>query len=62
MKMRFITLDENSMHIRFRINDDDTVELVDFSAVENSKDLRPISPFIFGYRDVHGLISVQIDG
>ena len=62
MKMRFITLDENSMHIRFRINDDDTVELVDFSAVENSKDLRPISPFIFGYRDVHGLVSVQIDG
>lgn len=60
--MRFITLNENGMHINFRINDDETVELVDFSAVENTEDLRPIPPFIFGYRDVHGLVSVQIDG
>lgn len=60
--MEFITLNENGMRINFRINDDKTVELVDFSAAKDSQDLRAIPPFIFGYRDVHGLVSVQIDG
>ena len=60
--MQWITLNENGMRIRFRINDDGTAELTDFSSAENSEDLRPIPPFIFGYRDVHALLSVQIDG
>ena len=57
-----INLDENGMRIRFRINEDRTVELTDFSAEHSSEELRPIPPFIFGYRDVHGAVSVQIDG
>ena len=60
--MERIVFDEMGMHICFRVNDDKTVELTDFSAVSGSQELRPIPPFIFGYRDVHGLISVQIDG
>ena len=60
--MKYITLDENGMHINFRIKDNDTVELVDFSAIQETEDLRIIPPFIFGNPDVHGLVSVQIDG
>ena len=59
---RKITLNENGMHIRFRVNEDGTVELTDFSAAPSTEELRPIPPFIFGYRDVHGAVSVQIDG
>lgn len=60
--MQTIALDESGMRIRFRVNDDGTVELADFSAAPDSVELRPIPPFIFGYRDVHGPLSVQIDG
>ena len=34
-----IDLHEGKLHIRFRVNEDSTVELVDFSALENTADL-----------------------
>ena len=34
-----IDLHEGKLHIRFRVNEDSTVELVNFSALENTADL-----------------------
>lgn len=63
--MEYISFNENNMRIRFRINDDRTVELTDFSAAPDSQDMPR-----FGETDsreagrdlTRKLISLQITG
>ena len=39
-----IELHEAGMRIAFRVNEDQTVELVDFSAAADAADLKPLGP------------------
>ena len=60
--MQKIEISEGQMHVTFRVNDDKSVELVDFSAIKDTKDLEALDQ---GYGMVpkhHQVIGLQISG
>ncbi len=61
-----IALNEGKLHIRFRVNDDETVELVDFSALPDSKEMpmiaaRPEAGFFAPFKP-RQFLAVQVTG
>lgn len=64
--MKNIVINESDMHVSFRINDDETVELVDFSGVPDSQDMPYLGlkeQGVWKTRDTtRQLISLQLTG
>ncbi len=60
--MNTIELHESGMRICFRINDDKTVELVDFSAREGSRDLPALEQGGCMVPRLHQLVALQLTG
>lgn len=60
--MKYIRFEENGMRIRFRINDLNTVELVDFSAMPGSTDLPEPKQDPRKEQRIYPVISLQVTG
>ena len=57
-----IAIQEGQMKICFRIGEDGLIELVDFSAAKNSKELPATDGQLTAFRESHQLLAVQVTG
>ena len=55
--MKNLIFQENGMRVSFRINDDRTVELVDFSAIHDSQDMPHLGKY--NAEDESGIVSTR---
>ena len=60
--MKNIEIIEGKMRVNFRINEDRTVELVDFSGISNSEDLPHLEQGMSSVPRLHQVIAMQITG